>query len=327
VRLRPLGQTGLEISPLALGANVFPAGEGDWYESYYGRKVKEDVADAERRRLIEAALALGVNLMLTETPPDVAQLGRLIECDGQEFRNKFNLLGLLLDWRPETAAAADGAAFRSELDQLLEVLATDRLEILNIRLGSAGLLTADFKQMVEQLVDELKSQGKITAFSFYSHDRGDEVMLAGVTSGLFDAVYWNFGFLNPVAARRVLPATVEHGLGFVAFVPFQKGWLFACAREAGLEDRLNDVAGAGLRWVLAHPGVSAVAVGVADAAQLEANVRAVSANFSGDDEDLLKRLIQTPAYEHFLNIVKRDNPALYFDWRDQDGVGPIKGAD
>ncbi len=323
---RPLGQTGLKISPLALGANVFPAGGGGWYESYYGRKVREDVADAERRRLIEVALDLGVNLVLTETPPDVAQLGRLIRQNGSGLRDRVNLLGLLLDWRPETAAAADGAAFRAELDQLLEVLGTDRLEILNIRLGAAGLLTADFIQMVEHLANDLKLKDKISALSFYSHDRGDEVMLAGVKSGPFDVAYWNFGFLNPLAAWRVLPAAVARGMGFVAFVPFQKGWLFECAREAGLGDRLDQVAGAGLRWVLAHPGVSSVAVGVADVAQLEDNARAVSENFSRDDEDLLKRLTRTEAYEKFLNIVKHDNPALYFDWRERDSVLPAAGA-
>ncbi|MBU0513607.1 MAG: hypothetical protein KJ621_02430 [Proteobacteria bacterium] len=317
----------MEISPLALGANVFPAGEGDWYESYYGRKVKEDVADAERRRLIEAALDQGVNLFLTETPPDVAQMGRLIRRGEPGFRDRLNLLGLLLDWRPQTAAAADGAAFRSELDQLLEVLATDRLEILNIRLGSIGLLATEFKQMVEQLADKLKSEGKIAAFSFYGHDQGDEVMLAGVTSGLFDAAYWNFGFLNPLAALRVLPAVAERGMGFIAFVPFQKGWLFECAREAGLEERLDEVAGAGLRWVLAHPGVSAVAVGVADEDQLQSNARAADVNFGPDDEDLLWRLTRTKAYGRFLNIVQRDNPALYFDWRDQDSVAPPRRPD
>jgi aryl-alcohol dehydrogenase-like predicted oxidoreductase len=319
---RPLGKTGLEISPLALGANVFPAGEGEWYESYYGRKVIEDVADAERRLLIEAALALGINLFLTETPPDVAQMGRLLRAG--DLRAQMSLLGLLLDWRPATVQAADPADLRAELDQLLDTLGTDRIEILNIRLGGTEILTPEFFSTLGSLVNDLKAAGTISAFSFYSHDRGDEVMLAGTRSGLFDAAYWNFGFLNPLAARRVLPAVAEREMGFIAFVPFQKGWLFECAQEAGLDQ--GRVAAAGLRWILAHPGVSSVAVGVADAAQLEANARAVDANFSANDEDLLRRLTQTETYEQFLKIVERDNPALFFDWRAQDGVGPIGGT-
>ena len=75
-----------------------------------------------------------------------------------------------------------------------------------------------------------------------------------------------------------------------------KGALFRMAEEAGRTDRAA-VARAALRWVLSHPSVASVAVGVATPDQLEANCRTAEApDLTEEDAAILDAIRGTEAF-------------------------------
>ena len=41
MELRPLGDTGLKVSPIGLGGHLFPQNARDYYPGFYGRRIIE----------------------------------------------------------------------------------------------------------------------------------------------------------------------------------------------------------------------------------------------------------------------------------------------
>ena len=315
---RALGRAGLTLSAIGLGAHMFPQGEGPWYPGSYGKRVREDVSYGERRAVMDAAIKAGVTLVAGEGGgPELAAetclTGRLVRDLGA--RDAVLLLGVTT-FRPAVWADVRWADLDAALTTLLEELETDRLDILEVRVHEA-LLASPFPAGLAAWVQEAKARGRIRATAAYTGDGPDDAILRAIASGAFDAVCRPLGFLNPGAIQRVLPAARDAGLGFIAFVPFQKGWLFECAREAGLmEDGGAAVARAALRWALGHPGVTSVLVGVASPGELDVNAGMTEGGpLTAAERDLLWRLVQTRAYDTYLERVKAANPHAAVDWR------------
>lgn len=321
MRCRPLGQTGLWLSEIGLGVHTFPAGDGAWYEGHYGKRIRTDVSEAERRAILEAALAGGINLVAGEGGADLAfetrLTGRLLKAMGA--RKQVHLVAAS-DFRPGAYAEARWADLDRHVEALLRDLETEVLDILEVRIAPALVESPFFREFARE-AGRLKAAGVIRATAAYTGDDPDDAILGAIASGAFDAVCRPLGFLNPAAARRVLPAAREAGLGFIAFVPFQKGWLFACAREVGLmEDGGAAVARAALRWALGHPGVSSVLVGVSSPRELDADAGATdTGSLAAEERELLWRLVQTRCYAGYLERVRAANPHAVVDWRQAGG--------
>jgi aryl-alcohol dehydrogenase-like predicted oxidoreductase len=122
------------------------------------------------------------------------------------------------------------------------------------------------------------------------------------------------GWLNPSPVRRLLPAVVEQGAGFMAFVPFQKGWLFDLGRQAGVSD--EKTARFGLSWALTRPGVTTVLCGAATPDQAAANARAAAWPMTeAEMADVARRLAATEAYAAFYRRIHQAAPQLAVDRR------------
>ena len=66
------------LSPIGLGAHTFPRDGGEWYGSYYGKKICERVDYRERRAVVDRARELGVKLIACDFPFETELTGRIL---------------------------------------------------------------------------------------------------------------------------------------------------------------------------------------------------------------------------------------------------------
>jgi aryl-alcohol dehydrogenase-like predicted oxidoreductase len=136
-------------------------------------------------------------------------------------------------------------------------------------------------------LDDLVTAGKIGAYGLSNVDGAQ--LRAAVAAGAFRWVQNSYSLLDREAEREVLPACVEHDLGFTPFSPLAGGWLtgkyrrdapppsgsrmtlrpepYEHLRTDAVFDALEALEGMGdpatlaIAWLLAQPGVNAVVVG------------------------------------------------------------------
>jgi aryl-alcohol dehydrogenase-like predicted oxidoreductase len=307
------GKTEVVVSRIGLGSHMFPLRNPRW-DGYHGKGIREDVDYDEKRRAFERALELGVVLFDCDCEFEKELVGRIATDLGVR---RDVVLAAWIDYRPERPADVDWLRFTRAFDELLNLLQTDYLDILNWRLGD-GFAMPTCSDEFHRQIEALKAAGKLRATAFYTGDGSDELICSVAQSGACDALFRGFGLLNPQVRERVLPLIEERGLGVLGFIPFQKGWFFECAKEAGLmEEGGAEIARLGLKWVLEHEAVSSTLVGVSTIAELEANCAAADGKaLSAEERERLMRLVDTKAYGRFIDLMSEQNPQVLRDWRE-----------
>jgi aryl-alcohol dehydrogenase-like predicted oxidoreductase len=307
---RPLGRTGLEVSIMGLGGHLFPVEAVDYYQSFYGRRVLELEAMETRLPVIEAALTAGINLFAADFDYEVRALGQGLRHFSARDRA---VVTAVVDFRLEPDQNVKWAELESSVDHLLTMLESERLELPQIRVSNWYAQCGVLEDLVG-VCQDLTLQGKISVPAFYSSDHDLEVLVHGLDKGWFQVVCRALGILNPTAGRDLLPLVASAQAGFIGFIPFQKGWLFDCGREAGLSDR--ETARAGLGWAWQHTGVTSMLCGSSGPGEVTQNAR--SAPVSGHRLDwraALTKLTATEAYDRFIRNITESAPELAFDWR------------
>ena len=306
---RALGNTGLSVSIIGLGAHLFPKNGREYYEGFYGRRFVEGEAIEARRPVVEAALEEGINLFAADFDFEARALAKLLKELGAKNRV---LLTAAVDFRPSADEPINWADLEARIDHWLKLLDVDRLDLPQIRIADWFLEAGILDDLTEAL-RRLKDKGKIAVPAYYSSDRDIEVLKAGVKRGVFPAVMRAFGLLNPRPAEELLPLVKEKGAGFIGFVPFQKGLLFDCGIEAGLSEA--ETARTGLGWAFSQPGVTALLCGAADPEEVRANA-AAAGGLGLDMKEKIARLSRTRAYDSFLAVIREQAPQLAFDLRE-----------
>jgi aryl-alcohol dehydrogenase-like predicted oxidoreductase len=281
---RPLGNTGLVVSSVGFGAWQLanPAWGGP--------------DEAESVRLVHAALDAGCNFF--DTAPNYGDgasetvLGRALR--GRRDRavvcTKFGHTG------PDTKDFSVGR-LRPALEGSLRRLRTDHVDVLLLHNPPADRLD---RRQAAGLYDELtrlQGEGRLRAFGA-SVDWSHELRaLAATTPGRAAEVLFNAFHQEP---RAAFPEAARLGLGLIAKVPLDSGWLSGrydehsrfdgvrarwqadvIARRAALVRRLRSLLPAGLPlaraalgFVLSHPEIATTIPGVKSRVQLEANLQA-----------------------------------------------------
>lgn len=271
MELRPLGHTGLRVSPIGLGTVKLGRDTGVKYPHPF--QIPDDAA---AEALFDTALELGINLL--DTAPAYGRseerLGRLLGprrdrivlCTkaGETFESSQSRF----DFSP--------AALTASLEQSLRLLRTDRVEVL--LLHSDGLVELDARAM-DAAMDALrgaKAAGKVRAVG------ASTKTLAGVMRLLRSPVppdvimvTLNPGFLDDLPAIREAART---GVGVLIKKALASGHA-ASSRASDVTSAIApaDAVKEAMRLVLAEPGVSSVVVGTINPSHLRANVAAAAA--------------------------------------------------
>jgi aryl-alcohol dehydrogenase-like predicted oxidoreductase len=260
---RPLGDTGLAVSPLGLGG---------------GQIGEAGVEDATAARVLHAALDAGIRLIDTARGYGSSEerIGRHLGSRRREFV-LVTKVGYDIEGAPDwTAAAVTGG-----IDRALRILRTDVLDVA--LLHSCSLETLRRGEVVEAILGA-RAAGKIRVAGYSGEN---EALEWAVRSGHFGAVETSVNLVDQWSLTHVLPHAA--GIGVIAKRPLANApWRFA-ERPAGhyaetywdrlprlgIEPADGDWAGTAARFAAFAPGVTAAIVGTASVSHLLQAVEAI----------------------------------------------------
>jgi aryl-alcohol dehydrogenase-like predicted oxidoreductase len=306
--IRPLGDSGLEVSLVGLGCNNF------------GRRVGPE----QTRAVVDAALAEGITFL--DTADTYGGHGASEE-----------LLGQVLDGRRDQVVLAtkfgmdmgDGKGPRGSRAYILEAVKASlrrlRTDVIDVYWYHEPDGVTPIAETLEAL-DGLVRAGTVRAIgaSNFSAQQIEEADAAARERGFahFVAIQNEYSLLVRDAERDVLPTCERLGLGFVPYFPLASGLLtgkyrrgeaapsgtrlagrrqvasdeqfdFLDALERYAEERGTTVLDVAIGALLARPVVSSVIAGATKPEQVRANAAAARWTPSEADLDALESLLAT----------------------------------
>lgn len=258
---RPLGDSGLIVSPLGLGTVKLGRDQGVKYPS--GFSIPDDDA---ARALLHQARELGINLIDTAPAYGVSEqrLGPLLRGQredwvivskvGEEFENGQSRF----DFSPQHT--------RLSVERSLQRLETDRIELVLVHSDGNDVAILRDSGVYETLA-ELKREGKIRAFGLSG--KTVEGGLLALERGDCAMVTYN---LAEQGERPVLDHAAAHHKGILVKKALASGHAVLTG-----QDPLR----ASFELVFGHPGVSAAIVGTINPQHLAANAATAAAVIRG----------------------------------------------
>ncbi|ROO86291.1 aryl-alcohol dehydrogenase-like predicted oxidoreductase [Actinocorallia herbida] len=311
---RTLGRSGLKVSALAMGAMTF-GGQDDIFRRFGST----DVAGA--RRQVDLCLDAGVNLIDTA---NVYSFGLSEEIVGRAVEGRRDRV--LLSTKARVGFGGPNAEGLSRHHLLAEVeaslrrLGTDHIDVFHVH-GWDG--QTPLEETMGTL-DGLVRSGKVRYLGV-SNFAGWQLMKALATSDargyerfVSNQVYYSLECRD--AEYELLPASIDQGLGIIAFSPLARGLLtgkhrrgrvseetlaawpeLAVRDPAKLLDTIETVvaiadghaatpAQVALAYLLAKPGVASLILGARSDDQLTENLGAIHLALTPDDLAALDRV-------------------------------------
>lgn len=299
MQYRKLGDSGLDVSVIGLGANNF------------GNPSR--IADhAESKRVLDKCRDVGINLIDTANIYGGGQsevhVGEALRGVRGDFliATKFNLNGL------NGQSPAD--RIRANVKESLAKLRTDVIDLYQIHFIPHGIPHEEYLEPLNDLV----AQGKVRYIGEcnYSGWRHADANRAAAERGWarFVSAQNNYSLMRRQAELELLPYCTEHNVGFLPYFPLAGGWLTGkysggaevpgSARrmvgqlqgdersravlaklDAFAGERGRSVLDLAFAWLLAHPAVSSVIAGAMTPEQVAANAAAADWTLTLDERD------------------------------------------
>ncbi|MHC2145996.1 aldo/keto reductase [Pseudomonas sp. 210_17 TE3656] len=255
---RPLGSTGLHVSPLGLGTVKLGRDQGVKYPN--GFTIPDD---DQARLLLAQARDLGINLI--DTAPAYGRseerLGPLLR--GQ--RDHWVIVSKVGEEFEEGQSRFDFSAAhtRFSIERSLKRLETDHIDLVLVHSDGNDLHILEHEE-VYQTLEALKREGKIGGFGLSG--KTVEGGLKALQRGDCAMVTYN---LNEQAERPVLDYAAEHGKAILVKKALASGHV---CLSPGV-----DPVRASFELLFGHPGVSSAIVGTINPVHLAHNVATVAA--------------------------------------------------
>ena len=259
---RPLGDTGLRVSPLGLGTVKLGRDQGVKYPS--GFTIPDD---AEARQLLALARDLGINLI--DTAPAYGRseerLGPLLRGQRQDWvivskvGEEFEAGQSHFDFSP--------AHTRRSVERSLQRLETDVIDLVLVHSDGNDVEVLRDSGVYETLA-ELKQAGKIRAFGLSG--KTVEGGLLALERGDCAMVTYN---LNEQGERPVLDYAAQHAKGLLVKKGLASGHV--CLAPG------VDPVRASFELIFGHPGVTSAIIGTINPLHLSHNVATAAAVLGG----------------------------------------------
>jgi aryl-alcohol dehydrogenase-like predicted oxidoreductase len=210
---RPLGRTGVQVSPLCLGTMMF----GAWGNTDHDDSV----------RIIHRALDAGINFVDTA---DVYSAGESEEIVGKALKDRRDDVVLATKFfMPMGEGPNQGGVSRrwivTEVENSLRRLGTDHIDLYQVHRPAPGV---DVEETLGALTD-LVRQGKVRYIGSSSYSAG-EIVEAQWTARerhleRFRTEQPPYSLLVRGIELDVLPTAQRHGMGILSYSPLAGGWL------------------------------------------------------------------------------------------------------
>lgn len=250
----PLGQTGINISPLGLGTVKFGRNVGVKYPQQF-----ELPTDQHIKNLLACARDCGVNLLDTAPAYGTSET-RLGQC-WQGAREEWVLVSKAGEEFIDQHSAFDFSAdhLKLSVERSLQRLKTDYLDVLLVHSDGRDQTIIEHDQVFETLA-KLKQAGKIRAYGMSA-----KTVEGGVkTIEQADVVMVTY---NPIHTeeRAVIDAAHQHNKG----VLIKKGFASGHIDTIGGQDPIQ----AACDFIFACPGVSSIVAGTLSLEHLQHNAQ------------------------------------------------------
>lgn len=300
MRFRPLGNTGLHLSEVALGGH-WPTTCGKRYQDVFpGDEVPSGVA-ANRHEVVSACLDAGINYIDVTTAAEALAYGQVLG----SRRSHFILGADDYQWSARNSACLNVQALTANVERCLTRLRTDYLDLWRVTAEIHGQNTDPELDIIIETADRLRTAGKIRHWGMSSHHAGwlrhavtrcpalKVVMMPCLPMGMNTC---NLPDGSGQEAGEVLAAAIERSLGIIGIKPFAGGLLFSSAHVDGANDP-GDLASIALRWLLQQrTGITSVVPGLATVEQVRIAVAAVNAAPLAPDELSYLQKVATAAW-------------------------------
>ena len=272
MRTRPLGETGLHVSEIGLGAG--PLG-GD------------DLDDARAIALVAGAIDRGVTLI--DTAPSY---GRSEVRIGLALRGRRErvVLSTKLGYGVPGVPDWTGPCITAGVDAALARMGTDRIDIAHLHSCPLDVLVRG------EVLDALEAAVRAGKVRVAAYSGDNDPLEWAVTSGRFGVVQCSVSAADQRALDRAIPAAGTRGVGVLAKRPLANGVWREVERpdapdRAMYWDRLRAMgvtlgAAEALGFVIAQPGVAAALVGTTSLAHLQAMIDVAETSDRADVEQI-----------------------------------------
>jgi aryl-alcohol dehydrogenase-like predicted oxidoreductase len=316
IERRPLGNTGLDVSVLALGTWAFSGDPSQWGH----------VDDNESIATVHRAIDAGINLI--DTAPSYGA-GHSEDIVGKALLGRdLDVLvatrcGLIPPERPglRPRRCLSAESIERECRQSLRRL---RREVIDLYICHAPAPETPLDETMGTLIS-LREKGSIRAIGVSNFDV--EQLAAAREYARIDAVEAELSLINRRATDNLIPYCREYGIAVLACAPLYRGLLTAkfspepvftdfratdpgflgdrFRRNRRLARRLADLAeGRGhtaaqsaIRWVLQLPGVLAVVSGAKRPSQVDENLGALGWELTDAEHEYMTALLGDDARE------------------------------
>lgn len=294
MKLRPFGNTGMNVSEIGLGA--WQLANPDW-----------GVSDKnEALKIVQASLKAGCTFF--DTAPGYGG-GRSEELLGQGLKSVRKNVILCSKFGHTAEGVSDFSvkAIRPSIEASLRRLQTDYLDIVLMHNPPREMLDGRVALQYQEF-ENLKAEGKIREYGVSLDWRVELETILDTTESRAAEVFFNALYQEPLPA---FPKAQAQGMGLIIKVPLDSGWLSGKYRANhkfdGVRDRWSpevlarrsdlvekfaalipegtSMAHAALQFVLAQPQVSTVIPGAK-------SVKQALDNFSAADNQLSKETVQ-----------------------------------
>lgn len=281
----PLGNTGIELSAIAVGTVELGLDYGFPGTDHYQRPAAEAAI-----ALLHRAVDAGVTLI--DTAPTYGDAESLV---GRALSGMSSRPYVATKVRMEAGRGkATRDAIATSVERSLRALGVDCLDLLQLHNGD--LTTLSDPDGLEALVRTV-DQGKVRFLgaSVYTVDEA----LAALALPQFRLLQVPYNLLDRQMERKVFPLAVERGVGVLVRSAFLRGVLtpqvesipeeLACLRNAALgaleaaREPVERLAVLALRFAMSARGVSSVIVGVRSIVELEENLAAAREGHLSDE--------------------------------------------
>ncbi|MGU3422793.1 aldo/keto reductase [Methylobacterium sp. D54C] len=313
MRYNRLSRTGLFVSELCLGTMTFGQSKGR-YAAASG--VGQDAVEAILRRAVDA----GVNFIDTA---DVYAEGQSEEILGQAIRNlgirrKDIVLATKFE-HPTGQGPNDAGGSRKHIVDAVEAslkrLGTDHIDLYQMH----GWDPATPVEETVAALDDLVRRGLVRYLGVSNWAAWQVATALGIAertgAARFQSYQGYYSLVGREIERDVAPMLEHHGLSLIAFSPLAGGYLTGKyrgggdegrrktipfppvdeARGAKLLDAMEPIATAhetsleavALAWLRRQRSVASIITGVKSVEQLDANLKAIAVELTGDEMETL----------------------------------------
>ena len=208
MKLRPFGNTGMQVSEIGLGA--WQLANPDWGTS----------DSSEALRIVQASLEAGCNFF--DTAPAYNH-GRSEEFLGQVLKpvRKNIIICSKFGPSPEWVSDFSTKAIRPSLEGSLKRLQTDYVDILLMHNPPREMMDGRIADQYEEM-EKLKSEGKIRAYGISLDWRVELELMMDTTKSQAAEVFFNALYQEP---KPAFARALKEGVGLIVKVPLDSGWL------------------------------------------------------------------------------------------------------